>query len=443
MIKHLIASKLSAALFLILIASQCTASNRQTLVVLAIKRARTSVVNIHSEKTRHDAGSIFSKGRKINGMGTGIIVDERGYIVTNYHVVAGVDSLKVTIHDGSSYFAQVVSFDKEKDLAIIKVDATRPLPVLPLGTSSDLMLGETVIAVGNAYGYGDSCTAGIISYLSRDVDVNEKQSYKNLIQTDASINPGNSGGPLINLDGDVVGINVAIRAGAQRIGFAIPIDDARKVIAQLLNIEQLSHTYHGLVSNDVKQAKIRELRVTAADPKSPAANAGFQPGDVILKAGNITVTDGVDFERACLGRAVGDKVDVLIRRKNKNEKLTLILAAARNYKTKEVTAERPSTKKAWRILGIRLVQLPEREQGTVGPRYRGGMRVTQVRPNSPAAENGIRQGDILVGLHVWETVNYENLSYIIDHPRFVTFSPLKFYVLRAGETLYGHIPLKK
>ncbi len=129
---------------------------------------------------------------------------------------------------------------------------------MPLGTSSDLMLGETVFAVGNAFGYENTITLGIVSALHRDVEVNDTQSYKNLIQTDAAINPGNSGGPLINVNGEIVGINVAIRAGAQKIGFAIPIDDARRVIADLMKIEYFDGTYHGLVGRDVKNANERQ-----------------------------------------------------------------------------------------------------------------------------------------------------------------------------------------
>ena len=187
--------------------AQAASEARMSPIVRAIERVKNSAVNIHSEKTTF-GDSLFAngKGRKVNGMGTGVIVDERGYIITNHHVVNGVDSLRCTLYDGSTYMAEVVSFDSKKDLAIIKISASRPLPVMPMGTSSDLMLGETVLALGNAYGYEHSVTAGIISALSRDVEVNETQSYENLIQTDASINPGNSGGPLINMDGEVIGI---------------------------------------------------------------------------------------------------------------------------------------------------------------------------------------------------------------------------------------------
>ncbi len=149
-------------------------------------------------------------------MGTGIIIDERGYIVTNHHVVNGVDKVSVTLDSGSTYSAVVISEDPVRDLAVLKIQASVPLTVMPLGTSSDLMLGETVFAIGNAFGYESTITVGIVSALHRDVEVNDTQSYKNLIQTDAAINPGNSGGPLINLNGEVVGINVAIRAGTRR-----------------------------------------------------------------------------------------------------------------------------------------------------------------------------------------------------------------------------------
>ncbi len=204
---------------------------------------------------------LFQSGRpKINGMGTGIIIDERGYIVTNHHVIDGVQSIQVTLEDGASYQARVFNSDKMTDLAIIKVETPAALPVMPLGTSSDLMLGEEVLAVGNAFGWKHTITKGIVSAIGRDVELNEEQSYKNLIQTDAAINPGNSGGPLVNADGDVIAINVAIRAGAQKIGFAIPIDDARLEIAKLMS-QKNPDVFHGLSTIDHKKGTDRKLIV--------------------------------------------------------------------------------------------------------------------------------------------------------------------------------------
>ena len=422
-------------------------SARETPVVRAIRRAESAVANIHSEKTADD-GSLFSieRNRKINGMGTGIILDERGYIVTNHHVVDGVDSLRVTLRDGSAYTAQVVSFDRKHDLAIIKINASRPLKVMPLGTSSDLMLGETVIAVGNAYGYENSMTGGLISALSRDVDVNEKQSYKNLIQTDASINPGNSGGPLINLDGEVIGINVAIRAGAQRIGFAIPIDDARQIIAQLLSVEKLSHTWHGVVGTDIKSGSLRQFVVDQTVASSPGAQAGLQAGDIIVKAGKVDVVDAADFERACLGKKPGEIIPVTVKRGEETADVTLTLShvsGRQQYGTivRANNSDNSANDRFWSMFGMRLGKLPNAQAALSGSRYRGGMRVTSVRQNGPAALNGIQEGDILVGLHVWETVSFENVSYVAEHTQLKSFAPLKFYVLRGSETLWGHLPV--
>lgn len=458
MMKRLLRISLCAAVLALWAGHTQASSVRETPTVKAVQRVEASVVNIHSEKRAEEGGSLFSvdRSQKVNGMGTGIIFDERGYIVTNHHVVDGVDTLRVTTKDGSAYTAHVVSFDRKHDLAVIKINASRPLTLMPLGTSSDLMLGETVIAIGNAYGYEHTATLGIISALSRDVEVNEKQSYRNLIQTDASINPGNSGGPLVNLDGELIGINVAIRAGAQRIGFAIPIDDARLIIAQLMNTEKLSQTWHGLVSNDVKHGVDRRLVVDNTIADSPAARAGLKSGDVIVKVGEMSVVDSADFERALLGRPAGETVEVSVRRTDRVEKLPLTLAATNQKPASAVTTvvraqnnghsttlakTEDAAEKCWRLFGVRLSPLSEQEKSIVGPKYRGGMRVTAVRDNSASSLNGIQKGDVLVGLHIWETVNFENVSYVVEHPQLRSFAPLKFYVLRGDETLWGHLPL--
>ncbi|MCH7689199.1 MAG: trypsin-like peptidase domain-containing protein [Planctomycetes bacterium] len=456
MTKRLLAFGLCLALSATLMsATLIAATPRETPLVLAVQRAKNAVVNIHSVKTAFSGEGLFSsgKGRKVNGMGSGILIDERGYIVTNYHVVKGVDSLRITLHDGSTYTARLISADAIHDLAIIKIDSKKALEVMPLGTSSDLMLGETVIAVGNAFGYEHTITSGIISALSRDVEVNESQSYKNLIQTDASINPGNSGGPLLNLDGEVIGINVAIRAGAQRIGFAIPIDDARKVIAELLSIEKMDGTYHGLISKDIKSGKQRQLVVSSARPNSPAEKAGFQSGDVVVQAGTVKVIDRADFERALLGHTSGEKIEILVQREDKEETLTLELAQQKKYTVSSAGAEtvfrgnndanqKKNIEKIWRILGLRLAKLPDNDSRLTKTKYHGGMQVVEVRKSSPAESNGIHKEDILVGLHLWETISYENVAFVLDHPNLKAFNPLKFYIFRKGNTWFGNVSLK-
>ncbi|MGE3808260.1 MAG: S1C family serine protease, partial [Gemmataceae bacterium] len=200
---------------------------RRSRIVRVVDRVKAAVVNIHSERTVRGPAveELFSHTplqNRVNGMGTGIVVDARGFVVTNYHVVEDVSVLRVRLADHSTHNARVVARDRENDLALIKVDVEQPLPTIPLGTASDLMVGEDVIAIGNAYGYDYTVTRGIVSAVKRDVSLNREISYKNLIQTDASINPGKSGGPLLYIHGERVGVNVAFRAGALGISFAIP-----------------------------------------------------------------------------------------------------------------------------------------------------------------------------------------------------------------------------
>lgn len=431
-------------------------ARRETPLVKAVANSKTAVVNIHSEKTTYSTDTVFqsSKGRKVNGMGTGVVVDERGYVVTNHHVVDGVDLLRVTLVDGSTYEAKVISYDRKHDLAIIKINPTRPLTVMKIGTSSDLMLGETVFAVGNAFGYEHTVTSGIISSLSRDVEVNVSQSYYNLIQTDASINPGNSGGPLLNLDGEVVGINVAIRAGAQRIGFAIPIDQARQVIAELISVNEIDRTHHGLVSQDFKTPDERKLIVQGAESNSPADKAGLKEGDIILSVGDVSVTDRVDFERALLGKKPGETIEVKYKRKD--EELVAELEVD-NYDPRNVVrvnsdrviaGKNDSSKsdgdleqRIWDELGVRVSSLPESQTVTQGTIYESGLRVTTVRSGGPAAKGGIQPGDVIVGLHRWATVSVENIEYVLDQKDNLTDSQLKFFILRGRQPLHGNLDL--
>ncbi|AMV20051.1 trypsin-like peptidase domain-containing protein [Planctomyces sp. SH-PL14] len=445
--------------------SASPSKNRISPFVQQLQQICPSTVNIHTEKRQKLDVMLNlspSKGSRVNGMGTGIILDERGYIVTNHHVVQDVESLRVTLWNKESYDAQVVRTDKQNDLAIIKITPRSPLPVAPFGTSSDLILGEDVYAIGNAYGWEHSVTRGIVSALKRDVEVNEEQAYKNLIQTDAAINPGNSGGPLLNADGEIVGINVAIRAGAQRIGFAIPIDDARVIVARLMSVETLESHFHGLVTTDDKRGTERKLVVKSVSPNSPAAEAGLQAGDVITKAGIVKVTDGVDLERALLGKSIGEKIELMVRRDSETSSKQISVAALSPERANAVraqlnsgstlasgevrVAEKPvvgsaAKDRSWEILGVTLEKLPTGDSSLTGQQYRGGMRVADVRPQSPASLNGIRRGDILVGLHVWETIDRDNIDFVLNHPDFRTINPLKFYIVRGGETLFGHFNL--
>jgi serine protease Do len=416
---------------------------RVTPVVLAVRQARTAVVSIRGQKTVLEpaaAGdaSATETPRQVNGMGTGTIIDERGYILTNYHVVADVRRIEVTMDDGRSFVGDTVAFDASADLAIVKIPASKPLPTIRIGTSCDLMVGESVIALGNAFGYEQTVTRGIISALGRDVQVSDTQAYDDLIQTDASINPGNSGGPLLNIDGEMIGVNVAVRAGAQGIGFAIPIDNALQVASKLLNVERLRGRSHGLVTQAEKAAD-GPIRVAKVEDASPAEKIGIQPGDEIVRIGSQTVNRPIDLERAFLDRASGEAVSVEVRRNGQTMNLDLALAELPPRPVATPAVLTGNDARVWDLFGLNLSEEPHGTFERRNTRYRGGMHVNSVRPNSPASQEGILPGDILVGMQKWETASDQDIQYIATRPNLDQMGKLKFYVLRGQNTLYGHL----
>jgi serine protease Do len=416
---------------------------RLTPIVLAVRNARVSVVSIKGQKTVAEPaesgnGADSSEApRQVNGMGTGTVIDERGYILTNYHVVSDVRRIEVTLDDGRGLIGTLVAYDAAADLAVIKVPATKPLPVIRLGTSADLMVGESVIALGNAFGYEQTVTRGVVSALGRDVQVSETQSYDRLIQTDASINPGNSGGPLLNIDGEMIGVNVAVRAGAQGIGFAIPIDDALTVASRLLNVQRLRNKWHGLVTQP-EDGPDGPLRVTKVEATSPAQRLGIQSGDEIVRVGTQKMSLPLDLERALLDRGTGEAVTLEVRRGSQTLTMDLALADSQ-LRAVGVPPTNSESSRTWDVLGLNLSQEPRATFEHRSTRYRGGMHVDGVRPNSPAAQEGILPGDILVGMHKWETASSQDIQYIISRPNLAQMGKLKFYVLRGQNTLYGHL----
>jgi serine protease Do len=427
-------------------------NRRQTPVVEVVRRVKGAVVNIHSERTvrapaAEELFSLTPSQNRVNGMGTGIVIDPRGYIITNQHVVDEVSSLRVRLCDGTTLGARVLGRDTESDLALLKINPPRPLPVMPLGTARDLQVGESVVAIGNAYGYDHTVTVGVVSAIGRDVTLNRTVRYRSLIQTDASINPGNSGGPLINMDGDLVGVNVAIRAGAQGIGFAIPVDTMIKVAAALLvqlrqSRPSKSVSPLGLVIRDEvsSTAATRKVVVDQIDDGA-ASKAGIRKGDVLVKIGEAAIGNSLEVQRNLLDREPGDRLAVIVRREDREQKLELTLEAAppprEGSQSGTLTAGGPAAQ-VWRSLGLRLQPLADPAEITrAHPELHGGMRISEVRPESPAARASLRAGDILVGLHQWEMLTLDNVRFVVEHPDRASFSPLRFFILRAGQVHRG------
>jgi serine protease Do len=418
-----------------------TPGKRRDEVVDVYEKVKAAVVNIHSERTvTAPADDPFSRApvrpQQVNGMGTGIVLDPRGYVLTNFHVIDDVSALRVRLHDGTGYPARVVGTDKEADLALVKIDPARPLPVLTPGTSTDLMIGEPVIAIGNAFGYEHTVTQGRVSFKGRDVSLNKDTGYKNLIQTSAPINPGNSGGPLLNVLGELVGVNVAIRAGAQNIGFALPVDFVVGRAASMLAVRR-GGVRHGLtVRSDVTRETTegpvrRSVSVDTVEPGSAAAAAGFKAGDVIDRVDDVPVLSAIDLERGLLDKPAGKLAVRVTRGGAAVEPLELALEPA----TK--AAVNPA-EVAWKRLGLRLNPVAADAVAKANPALRGGLLVTEVVPGGVAGAAGVQRGDILVGLHNWETLRPDDVAFVLSHRDFATFLPLKFFLARDGKLRDGH-----
>ena len=377
-------------------------------------------------------------------MGTGLVSDPRGYVLTNFHVVDGVRQINVTLANGRRYVAQLVAHDRETDLAVIRIRTPHALPVIEIGTSSDLMAGESVVAVGNAYGYEHTVTTGIISALHRNVQVNETQKYLDLIQTDASINPGNSGGPLLNIDGEMIGVNVAVRAGAQGIGFAIPVDKALEVAAELISIERLDRHWHGIRMTQVDRQSVKVDNVVR---NSPANKSGLLPGDRLARVGGAKIQRPIDVERALLGRDAGERVPVEVIRDGRTVKVDLRVAVldGRQSGTRGVAEWAPAEafdRLTWETFGLVL----EAEQGGSlrrrGVPFSGGMRVVRVRSGSMADEQGVVAGDVLVRIHRWYTTSEQDIRYVLNRRHSISkIGPVRFDIVRGQEHYYGRFAL--
>jgi Do/DeqQ family serine protease len=271
------------------------------------------------------------------GTGSGFITSTDGRLITNAHVISGADSVKVTLKDGRTFQGRVVGVDSVTDVAVVKIEANN-LPTVRLGTSEKLIPGEWAIAIGNPLGLDNTVTVGIISALDRSssqVGVPEKRV--SFIQTDAAINPGNSGGPLLNAKGEVIGINTAIRAGAQGLGFAIPIETAQRVANQLFTKGRVEHPYLGIkmvtltpdLKKELNEDKSVGFKVTrdtgviivSVAKNSPAAQAGFQPGDVIEKVASKPIKSAAEVQQQVEASTVGSNLPVEVTRQGKRQVL--------------------------------------------------------------------------------------------------------------------------
>jgi serine protease Do len=292
----------------------------ETTLVNAIDKVSSSVVNIASVRMMHD--QLF-RVFPVEGVGSGVVIDGQGYILTNNHVIDDAERLKVTFADGKVLRGKVVGTDETTDLAVIKVESDEPLPAAPLGDSAALKAGQIVIAIGNPFGLtgGPAVTAGIVSSLKRSIQA--RTGVLELIQTDAAINPGNSGGPLVNTKGEVIAINTANMPYAQGIGFAVPINTAKAILKELVEKGRVSRPWIGVASVKVTPQLARHFGlppsasgalIAGVEPYSPADDAGLRRGDVIEQIDGNVVDDPSQVASHVKDKKPGNRIAVTLNR---------------------------------------------------------------------------------------------------------------------------------
>ena len=412
-------------------------SPRVTPVVKAARLAAPAVVNITSARFSERGGEslelffgdsgYFGRpgGRERSreeSLGSGVIIDGgKALVLTNAHVISGATEITVRLQDGREFSAELAASDPDFDLAVLRLAKAADLPEIRMGDSSDLMIGETVIAIGNPYGYSHTLTTGVVSALGRSIRTQDG-AFTDLIQTDAAINPGNSGGPLLNINGELIGINTAIHAGAEGIGFAIPVAKAKRVIAELESAGHVRPAWLGLSgqSLDARAARrlgldrARGMVVTEIYEGQSAARAGLAPGDVILSVDSVTVEDREHFVDLLRKSTVGETVKLGLWRGGER----IVVAA----QTEEFTldAARSVVSERW---GMELAV------------ERGGARIVGLRAGSPAQKVGLAPGDRL--LQVGGTRLREPGDFVQGVLRYRMHNTVILMIERAGRQYYA------
>ena len=402
------------------------AASRRNALTDAVAKVAPSVVTVQTEVVQRVQAdpfeSFFGGGRPgtqtSSGLGTGFIIRSDGLLVTNAHVVAGATSISVMLRDGTTYPAKLIGTDETNDLAVLQV-AAKNLPVAPLGDSDSLLVGEWAIAIGNPYGFmlgnsEPSVTAGVISGVGRNLVARSEgaSAYFDMIQTDASINPGNSGGPLVNADGQVVGVNSSIYSnsgGSIGLGFAIPINRARRVADDIVTHGRVRRPWIGVRLEQPKTDNPRDLiargaRVATIAAGSPAAKAGIRVGDQIVRSRTRSIRNRFDWDAALLDLRVGDQVPLVLRRDNADVPVTVSIADL-----PEVSAPKVQVLK-----DLELVTLTAAIRGERGVRSERGALVYKATDRI-SQELNILPGDVIIQINRTQIGSAEDASRALDY----------------------------
>jgi len=389
--------------------------DRNNAVVSAVQKVGPAVVNISSEyqvSTRRNPFSGFGmdpffdsffkdfydpgieRRQKRTSLGSGVIIDgKRGFILTNAHVIAQSETISVALKDQREFQAKIVGVDPDSDLAILKIGNQEDLPAIAMGDSQDLMMGETVVAIGNPFGFSHTVTTGVISALNRSIRT-DSTVYHDFIQTDASINPGNSGGPLLNIHGELIGINTAIYAKAQGIGFAIPINKAKRIVTDLIQYGEVVLSWTGLFLQDLDKNLAHYIGVPAdkgvlvkeIESGSPAMIAGIRKGDILLALDKIQIRSIRDYQQALKNVSVGSKIKITLLRDTQQKTFSL---------TTSVFPENRALELADKLLGLLVEDLSPKNRQRYQISAKEGVVISKIAPQSYLADMGVDVGDVI------------------------------------------------
>jgi len=410
-----------------------TKYSRRTPVVEAFEKNKDAVVSITGKQLVRQTDPFFwdfddwfsfrPKFRETPFLGSGFLIDERGYAVTNAHVVEEATEIIVVMSDQQEYQAKKIAANRSADLALLKIAPKSPgkkFPKAVLWKGRELWIGETVLAIGNPYGYQHTLTEGIISARHRNLEI-EKRTFEDLIQISAPINPGNSGGPLMNINGEVIGVNTAIRRAAQGIGFAIPIDQLCREIPKMLGVQietQLRVDFGAKVVDSVPKeiptaADLeKQVKVATVRAESAATKAGLKKNDIITAVNGTTIHSAIDFYLELLEHKIGSQISFDILRPSN----TGIATPSRRQTITMVLKARPkpnATYLAKELLGMKIISLSKRAAATMA-HQEGNIQVESVEGDSPAHNAGIEKGDILVAVDNVIVKNKEELGYKLE-----------------------------
>jgi len=373
---------------------------RSNPVVEAVARAAPAVVSIDCDVPNQSPFHLFYTGPSTStSQGSGAVIRSDGVVLTNAHVVEAAVRIRATLPDDSSYEASVVGLDSDLDLAVLQLEGAQDLPTIALGSSADLMLGETVIAIGSPFGLGQTVTTGVVSTRSRSLEVGERV-YQDYVQTDAGINPGNSGGPLLNIHGELIGINTAIRRDAENIGFAIPVDRAAKVARDLLRYGSVQAPWLGLAVSDIGGQRYAgtaiaagALGVESVHELGGAFEAGLQPGDILLELDGRSIHSRADLNLQLASLELGDAVQVAGLREGQPFQATIATGSCPEELAATLLA---------RSLGVEVQPVGTLDAATARSlrlRTRQGLLVTTASQAGSFTAAGLRSGDVIQAVH--------------------------------------------